>query len=236
MSAWAAKRFWKEARVEAAQGGFTVSLDGRGVKTPAKTALVVPTEAMAAAIALEWDAQEGKIDPRTMPVTRTANAALDKVAPQHAEVAAMLAEYGGTDLLCYRAERQPILAERQEASWGPWLAWAAERYGAELTVTAGVIPVAQPEAALARLAEEVAAIDAFRLAAFHDLVMISGSLVLALAFAEGRLSAEAIWDLARLDESYQIEEWGADEEAAEEAELKRAALLHAGRFWALCTA
>lgn len=233
MAAWVAKRFWKAAQAEAIEGGFRVTLDGRAVKTPAKTALVVPSLALAEAIAAEWDAQEGEIDPRSMPLTRAANAALDKVAPQFDEVVDMLAEYGGTDLICYRAERDAVLLERQEAAWGPWVAWAEARFGAKLTVTRGVIPVAQPEAALAALHAPVAAMSAFQIAAFHDLVAISGSLVMALAVAEGALDAATLWDLSRVDESYQIEQWGADEEAAEEAALKRGALLQAERFWAL---
>lgn len=119
MSGWAKKRFWKETTVESVEGGYGVFLDGRAVKTPAKAALVVPTEAMAEAMAAEWDAQEGEIDPNTMPVTRSANAAIDKVAVQHTEVADMLAEYGGSDLLCYRATSPEELIARQAEGWDP---------------------------------------------------------------------------------------------------------------------
>ena len=104
MSEWAPRRFYKHATVEEAEGGFTVHLDGRPLRTPGKVPLVVPTRGIAEAMAEEWRAQDEKIDPRTMPFTRTANSAIDKVAPQHADVAAMLAEYGDSDLLCYRAE------------------------------------------------------------------------------------------------------------------------------------
>lgn len=233
MSGWTAKRFWKAATVVPAEGGFAVQLDGRVVKTPAKAALLLPTRALAEAVAAEWLAQDEKVDPASMPVTRAANAALDKVAAQHAEVAALIAAYGETDLLCYRAEGPEELVSLQTAAWDGWLDWAAVRYGARLAATRGVVPVAQPEAALAALAARVAACDIWELAALHDLVGITGSLVLGLAVAEGALDAEAAWDASRIDETWQIAQWGEDEEAAEMAVLKRQALLAAERFWHL---
>lgn len=234
MSNWVPKRFWKSAEVTEVAGGYGVALDGRVVKTPARADLVVPTRAMAQAIALEWDAQVEKIDPMTMPFTRTANSAIDKVAHQKDGVVAMLSEYGGTDLLCYRALGQDALLERQAAAWDPLLAWAAEVFDAPLNITQGVIPVEQPEASVARLYATVAAFDSFQIAALHDLVAITGSLVLALAVARGHIDAGQAWTIARIDEDFQIEAWGADEEAAELAETKRNALLHAERFWGLC--
>lgn len=233
MSGWKAKRFWKEATVHEDAAGFGVKLDGRAVKTPAKTALNVPSRAMAEAIAAEWDAQEGKVDPFTMPVTRSANAAIDKVRTQAAEVAELIAAYGETDLLCYRAETPEALVARQAAAWNPWLDWAETRFGARLDATRGVIPVAQPEPALQALAARVALCDEWELAALHDLVSITGSLVLGLAVAEGALSAAEAWEISRIDEHWQIEQWGEDEEASEQAALKKQALLHAERFWAL---
>ncbi|MBD3786358.1 MAG: ATPase [Sphingomonadales bacterium] len=233
MSGWSAKRFWKAAEAVAAEGGYGVVLGGRPVRTPAKAPLMVPSLALAQAIAAEWDAQDEKIAPETMPVTRAANAAIDKVRAQQAEVAELIAEYGGTDLLCYRAEAPEELIARQSAAWDGWLDWAAAQYGARLVVTVGVIPVAQPPEALAALRARVAAMDPFELAALHDLVGITGSLVLGLAVAEGALGAAEAWDLARIDETWQIEQWGADEEAAEQAALKREALLAAERFWQL---
>ena len=160
MSGWAPKRFWTSAEVAEAPGGFAVTLDGRQVKTPAKAPLVVPSRALAEAIAREWQAQDEKIDPATMPVTRGANAAIDKVRSQHAEVAALIADYGGTDLLCYRAEAPRELVARQSEHWDPLLDWAEAALGARLAVTQGVVPVAQPEAALAALGARVAAMDA----------------------------------------------------------------------------
>lgn len=233
MSGWVAKRFWKTALVEAVAGGFTVKLDAREVKTPAKAALVLPTRAMAEAVAAEWDAQVTKIDPRTMPVTGSANAAIDKLGHQKAEVAGLIAAYGETDLLCYRAERPEALVARQAEAWDPWLDWAAQSFGARLRVTQGVVPVAQPEAAQAALAARVARCDIWELAALHDLVSLTGSLVLGLAVAEGRLCAAEAWRLSRIDEQWQTEHWGEDEEAAERAVVKEQAVLHAERFWIL---
>ena len=199
MSAWKAKRFWKESTAEPYEGGFAVLLDGRLVKTPAKTSLVVPTLEMAQAIAAEWDAQEGEVDPNTMPVTRSANAALDKVATQHAEVASLIADYGGTDLLCYRADAPEPLIQRQAALWDPVLDWAADSLKARLTVASGVMHVAQEPQVLKALHRRVAEMSPFQLAAFHDLVGLSGSLILGFAAVADLHPIEEIWALSRDD-------------------------------------
>lgn len=234
MSTWKAKRFWKEATVEACEGGFTVKLDGRGVKTPAKTPLVVPTEALARMIAAEWDAQEGAVRPETMPATRMANSALDKVAPQFDAVAAMLAEYGGTDLLCYRATEPQTLISRQAEGWDPLLDWAAETLGARLLTGQGVMHVAQDPAAVAALARLLSEVSSFELAALHDLIAISGSLVLGLAVAHGRLSADEAFTLSRIDETWQAEQWGRDEDADALEAVRHTDLGFASRFLAAC--
>lgn len=234
MSTWTARRFWTTASAVPVEGGFTVHLDARPVRTPLKAPLVVPTLALAEAVAAEWQAQEKTVNPETMPFTRTANSAIDKVMPQFAAVADMLAEYGGSDLLCYRADGPADLVALQARHWDPILDWARAELGADLTRTTGVMHVAQPETSLETLRAHVHALSAFQLAAFHDLVAITGSLVLALAVARGRLTAEAAWTLSRVDEDWQISLWGEDEEAAESAALKRAALLQADRFFALC--
>lgn len=234
MSGWKAKRFWQAATAEPCEGGFTVRLDGRAVKTPAKAAFVLPTLAMAEAAAREWDAQTGVVKPETMPVTRTANSAIDKLGQQRDEVAGLLAAYGASDLLCYRATGPEALIARQAAGWDPLLSWSAEVLGAPLQVTAGIVPVAQPGESLVRLRAEVDAFDAFRLAAFHDFVAITGSLILALAITRGRISAAEAFDLSRIDESWQTEFWGVDEDAAALEAAKRQALLEAEQFYALC--
>ncbi len=234
MSAWKAKRFWKDATADSCDGGFTVRLDGRAVKTPAKTLLVVPTLALAQAIAAEWDAQQGLVKPDTMPHTRTANSALDKVATQFAQVAENMALYGGTDLLCYRATGPQELIDRQQAQWGPLLDWCSTDLGAPLIATAGVMHIEQPDASLGQLSALVHGWTPFQLAAAHDLIAISGSLVLALAVTKGRLTPDQAWALSRIDESWTDEQWGVDDDAAHLESLKRAAFTHAARFFALC--
>ncbi|MCL6283590.1 ATPase [Ruegeria sp. 2012CJ41-6] len=235
MGEWAAKRFWSESAVVGAQDGFRVELDGRGVKTPAKAALILPTRAMAEAVAQEWDMQEGRIDPLSMPVTRSANAAIDKVRIQHAEVADMLAAYGDTDLVCYRTAHPQALANRQAQAWDPVLDWAAATLDARLTAVQGVVHTPQPAQALAVLSDRVHALDPFQLAAFHDLVSLSGSLLLGFATALDWRDADEIWHLSRIDEHWQEDQWGSDDEATAHAELKRQSFLHAKRFFDLST-
>ncbi len=236
MSEWSTKRFWTLTQVVATDGGYGVSLDARAVRTPLRHPLVVPTRGLAELIAAEWEAQAVRVDPRTMPATRTANAAIDKVAPQRAEVVAMLAAYGGSDLLCYRAPGPAPLVARQAAGWDPLLDWAAQALDVRLAVGTGVMPVVQEATALARLAAHVDAMEPFALSAFHDLVSLSGSLVLALALSRGRIDAAGAWALSRLDEDWQAEQWGADDEATATAQLKMAAFLGASRFYELATA
>jgi chaperone required for assembly of F1-ATPase len=227
MSEWKLKRFWKTAAPAEAEGGYTVKLDGRSVRTPAKALLVVPTLAFAEVIAAEWNAQDEEIDPQTMPFTRSANAAIDKVATQHREVASLLAEYGESDLLCYRAEDPDALVSRQAATWDPYLEWAAETLEARLVPVEGLTPVPQDAAALTRLSARTHALDPFTLTAFHDLVSLTGSLVLGFAALLGAKPGAEIWAASRLDEIWQIEQWGADEEAEEVAKRKQSDFLHA---------
>lgn len=236
MSDWKPKRFWKTATATPVDDGFTVLLDARPVRTPAKAALKVPTLAMAQAIAAEWDSQEKLVDPRTMPVTRGANAAIDKVLTQRHEVIALLAEYGDSDLLCYRAAGPEALIARQAAGWDPVLDWAAKALKARLFVGEGVMHVPQTAQALETLAAELKKFDEFAIAAAHDLVSISGSLVLALAVTKGTLTPDEAWMLSRIDEHWQIEQWGADDEATAHELLKKQAFLDAAAFYRLTKA
>ncbi|NBO20408.1 MAG: ATPase, partial [Rhodobacteraceae bacterium] len=160
--------------------------------------------------------------------------AIDKVAPQHAAVAAILAEYGGSDLICYRAEGPMSLVARQAMVWDDLILWARDALGAELIVTTGVMHRAQPDASLQNLAARVAALSPFHLAGFHDLVALSGSLVIALAVIHGRLAPDAAWQASRVDETWQAEQWGLDDEAAALAEVKHHDFLRAARFYELC--
>lgn len=191
---------------------------------------------MAAAIAAEWDAQTGEIDPRSMPVTRAANSALDKVIAQRAEVIDLIAEYAGTDLLCYRATSPEALQMLQANAWDPLLDWADATFGARLRVTQGIAPIEQDPEALDRLKAEVAAMTAFELVALYDLVGITSSLVLGLAVTRGHSEAEAVWAVSRIDDHWQISQWGEDEEAANEASHRHAALIEAAAFWKLARA
>ncbi|AXT35304.1 ATPase [Phaeobacter sp. LSS9] len=231
MSEWKQKRFWKTVSVAETENGFAVELDGRRVKTPAKAALAVPGRDMAEAIAAEWEAQTESVDPSTMPVTRSANAAIDKVSHQHGEVSDMLSDYGDSDLLCYRAEMPAELVQRQAEIWDPALEWAAETLGARLEPRSGILHAPQNPEALARLRGLVHEMTPFQLAAFHDLVAMSGSLVLGFAAAKGWRPADQIWEMSRLDELWQEQQWGQDEEAQATADLKRRAFLHAKRFY-----
>jgi len=231
MAEWAAKRFWEKATVEVAGDGYQVLLDGRKLRTPVKSELIVPSREMAEAIAAEWQAQEEKIDPMTMPVTRSANAALDKVGPMHAEVAALVADYGGTDLLCYRAESPEGLVERQNAAWDPLLEWAADTLSAPLKTATGIVHVEQDAVVLETLAKRVSGMDAFQLAAFHDLVGMSGSLIIGFAVIHNVLPVPELWRCSRIDEDWQIEQWGEDDEATATEAGKRQGFEHAARFY-----
>lgn len=231
MSGWVKKRFWTNVIVAPADRGFAILLDGRPLKTPAKAPLVVPTRAFAEVVAEEWRAQTEVINPATMPATRAANAAIDKVRGQMSEVAALIADYGDSDLLCYRADGPEALALREAAAWDPILDWAAHRYGLRPLVRCGVVHAAQPAALLDSLRVDVERMTAFELACFHDLVSVSGSLLIALAVIDRFATPEALWSASRVDEDWQIEQWGADDEATILAESRHTAFLNAARFY-----
>ncbi|MCA8879535.1 MAG: ATPase [Rhodobacteraceae bacterium] len=233
MPEWKARRFWRESDVVATPGGFELRLDGRGLRTPAKAPLTLPSRALAEAIRAEWDAQAEKIDPRSMPLTRLANSAVDTVAVQQRAVAEVVAAYGESDLVCYRADAPDALAERQAKGWDPLVDWAATSLGAPLKIGTGVMFIRQSDAALAALASRVHALDPWDLAALHELVALSGSLVIGLAVIEAVQPHEALWRVSRIDEDWQQELWGVDEEAAAAAALKAEAFLDAARFHAL---
>ena len=201
------KRFWREVRVDAER---VVRLNDRPVRTPGRVPLALPTPALAAAVADEWRSVGDTLDPRAMPLTGLANAAIDRVAPDPATFAAGLARYGESDLLCYRADVPEPLVARQRTAWDPLLAWASARYDVHFEVTAGVIHRAQPPGTLARLAEAVAARDAWRLAGLSPVVTVTGSLIAALALDEGAADAETVWAAGEIDEGWQREMWGDD--------------------------
>ena len=234
MAAWAPKRFWSDVHVEPLASGFGIRLDKSPLRTPAKQPLFLPTHDLAQAVAVEWQAQDGAVQPASMPLTRYANSAIDKVVPQLAAVVAVVAAYGASDLLCYRAADPQTLIDRQAEAWDPCLAWAGQDLDAPLIVTTGVMPVAQPPESLQNLTQAVARLSPFALAAFHDLAAISGSLVLALAVARGHMTRDAAWNACRIDENWQAEVWGTDEEAAQTAALREDAFAQAERFLQMC--
>lgn len=231
MSEWKQKRFWNDATITQENGGWSVKLDGRTVKTPAKAGLILPTKTMAQAVAAEWHAQKDEINPLSMPFTRSANAAIDKVRIQRAEVADMLAAYGDADLVCYRADSPDTLVARQAAEWNPFLDWAADRFGARLLPRTGILHESQDAYALALLSDEVHMLSDFSLAAFHDLVGLTGSLILGFAAAKDAFPLPRIWAASRLDELWQEEQWGVDQGAQEAAGIKESAFFHAKAFY-----
>jgi len=229
------KRFYKETAVDLGDGGHRVLLDGRPMRTPAKAVLVVPTRALAEAIAAEWGQVPDKADINVshLPLTRLAATGLDRVTSQRARVIEDTAKYAGSDMLCYRASEPETLVKRQQETWQPLLDWAAGRYGARLVIVEGLAFVEQPAAAVARLGEVVAAHSDLGLSALYNLTHISGSLIVALAVAEGHLSAADAFAAAQLDELYQIERWGEDPIATKRHEGIRHDIDSSARFLAL---
>jgi len=224
------KRFWKEVAAVRENGGWAIQIDGRPVRTPARAPLVVPTEALAAAIADEWRSVEGEIDPRAMPLTGLANAAIDRVAPELKAFAGGLARYAEADLACYRSEWPPELVERQTTGWDSLLSWARRRYDVDFSTTSGLMHVPQPQATVEQLSHAVGSLDAFRLAGLSPLVSIGGSLLAALAVLEKAMSPEEAWQAVSIDDRWQLEQWGKDAEAKTALENRRRDFLAAARF------
>ena len=224
------KRFWKEAEITAEDGGWGIAVDGKAVRTPAREPLVVPTRGLAEAIAAEWNAAGETIEPRAMPLTGLANAAIDHVTGDPEQFARTLAQYGEGDLACYRAEAPRALVERQEQSWDRLLGWARRRFDVDFRTTCGIIPVQQPPATVQRLTHAVATLHPFQLAGLSPLVTIGGSLVAALAVLEGAIGADSAWEAVSIDDRWQLEKWGADGEAEAALEARRRDFLAAARF------
>ncbi len=221
------KRFYKSASVGV---GNVVLLDGRALKTPRGEPLDPPTYALADAIAEEWRAQGDEIDPQAMPFTKLANTAVDGVTPRREEVVAEIAAFAKHDHLCYRTDAPAELVRRQSEAWDPLLDWAAERYGAPLMPVEGITSVAQPESSIVALRRAVEAFDPFVLPALHVIASICGSLVLALAVADKRLTAEEAFSLSLIDERFQAEKWGLDSGAEARAKRLERELVTAARF------
>ena len=216
------KRFWTVAGVEPVEGGWRVVLDGRGPKTPAHAQFILPTEASAQLVADEWAAQGEFIEPGTMPATRLAATAIDRVSQTREPVADEIAAYAGSDALCYLAEHPSGLVAEQATAWGPWRDWAASDLGVRLEVAEGIIHKAQDPDAIARVKALALEADDFALTGLATAVPLLGSAVLGLAVMRGALSGAEAFDLSRIDEIYQERHWGVDEEAAERTAGRRA--------------
>ncbi|MDJ0972720.1 MAG: ATP12 family protein [Kiloniellales bacterium] len=227
------KRVYKEARAAAVEGGFEVQLDGRTLRTPAGGRLVLPAEALATAIATEWQAQGDKINPETMPMMSLACTALDRVVGQRDQIVEEILRFAETDLLCHRADTPAELARRQSETWQPLMDWAAQELEAPLQATTGILAVVQPPESLAALRRTVEGLDDLALTALSVAVSAAGSLVIGLALLRGRLDPEAAFEAAELDTSYQIELWGEDPEATRRRAVCRADLDAAARLVAL---
>ena len=227
----APKRFYKTSRAEAMDGGFAVMLDGRALRTPRQTRLILPTEPLAALIASEWEAQGERIRLGEMAATRLAFTAVDRVGAARTQTVAEVVRYAGADLLCYFAEAPRALVARQEKVWSPLLAWADATLGVRLVRVGGIMHQPQPEASLARVGELAAAADDFGLAGLTYAAGLFGSAVLALAVQAGEIDGEAAFDISRVDEAFQEEQWGLDDEAADRTAKRRVEAVMIGAWF-----
>ena len=230
------KRFWKQANAVERDGGWGVELDGKPLRTPARDSLTVPAEALAKAIAAEWNGVEDKIDPGAMPLTGLANAVVDRVAPDKEAFAEGISRYAEGDLACYRAEGPSPLVERQVELWDMLLGWGRRRFDVDFCTTSGIVHVDQPAATIDRLSHAVAALDPYRLAGISPLVTIGGSLLAALGVLEGAFTPDQAWEAVTVDEQWQLDQWGLDAEAEAAFEKRRRDFMAAARFLELLNA
>lgn len=228
------KRFYTRAEVAVSDTGFSVTLDGRTVRTPAGHPLVLPHQGLAAAVAAEWLAQGETVKPHEMPMMQLASTALDRVAPSRDMIINEMIRYAGTDLLCYRAESPQDLVERQRAVWQPILDWIDAQIGAPMPVTTGLLPIAPPDGSVGALRAHITAYDDIRLTALQNAVASMGSLLLGIALVDGHLTAEEAFAASQLDETYQIELWGEDPEATKRREVLRNDIAASARLLELC--
>ncbi|MEO0607560.1 MAG: ATP12 family protein [Pseudomonadota bacterium] len=207
------KRFYKQASIAPGDGGFAVELDGRAIKTPAKAPLMLPSEALASVVAGEWAAQGETLDLQGMTLTRLANVAIDHTPRTRPDLAAELARYAGTDVTCYLADGPRTLQARQEAAWKPWREWAGRELNVVLVPVIGIMASPQPQASLDAVQTHALSLDDFSLTALTWACSLLGSAVLALAVQQRALTAPEALALSCVDEDWQIEQWGEDDEA-----------------------
>jgi chaperone required for assembly of F1-ATPase len=227
------KRFYKDAEAVRTDDGFSVTLDGKRLRTPANAPLVLPTVALAEALAAEWQAQAGEIRPLAMPLMRLVSTAIDRVAPQRDAVVAEIVAYAGSDLVCYRVCEPAALVARQQALWQPLVAWMRERYDVALALTTGIVPLRQAERVVGALRAVVESHPTMELTGLHALTTAAGSLVVGLAALEGRLDPAGVWAAAQLEEDFQIEQWGEPPEAQRRRQALREDIEASCRFVAL---
>jgi chaperone required for assembly of F1-ATPase len=227
------KRFYKSASIESIESGWRVLLDGRPIRTPKKSSLVVPTAALADALADEWRMQDGIVEPSTMLLNRTANTIIDHIVEHRDAVIAEIAKFGATDLICYFADEPEELIVRQRYVWLPLIDWARDVIGARLKCGHGVQHLAQNPEAICALNKTVSALSNWQLAPLHIMVSISGSLVIGLALLRGRLTVAEAWAAGQVDELFQAEMWGEDDFAAKNRADRLADLAAAARFASL---
>lgn len=225
------KKFYSAVTVVPEQQGYAVALDGRTIKTPGKVSLLMPSEALAIAVADEWRAQGEEVDPDTMPLTQLVNTAIDRVGTRVDEVIEELVAYAHTDLVCYRATDQDELVIKQNEVWQPYLDWLKLTLGVGLQVTSGIMPLTQDNDVTDALREELRQFDVFTLTAFHAFVAGFGSIVIALALVRGFKDFENCWEASHLDEAHQESLWGLDAEIEEKRVRLKTELLASLDLW-----
>ena len=209
------KRFYEQVALQKTADGYGLLLDGRALKTPMKTTLMVPGKSLAEAIQAEWQAVEDEIAPMAMPMTALAFTCIDRVMTQRDELVRQMVQYAGNDLICYREDGDQLLAEKQNQSWNRWTEWAASELGMKFQMTAGIMPIDQPDGVAEKAAEQMADLSDWHLTLLVRLASLGGSFTLAMAFIKGAMDAQEFYQLSHLDELYQMEKWGADAEAQE---------------------
>ena len=227
------KRFYKTVTIAEEDGGFVVKLDDHRLKTPEKKPLIIPTRAMTEVVKEEWDSQEDSIDPARMPMTKLLNTMLDRVEARRDEIIEDLVRFGGNDQLCYRANSPEDLVHRQETVWTPLLNWVKDHYDIHLKVTSGVLHMAQEPDELLKIRKILEGMDSYELTALHNITTLTGSLTIGLGLHAGKIDMEEAWKAGQLDETYQAEKWGKDEEAEQRRRQIKAELGDAVRFLSL---
>ena len=221
MTASPARRFYRKVAVTGTAAPFSVTLDERSLRTPLKRALDLPTKRLAEAVASEWAAQAEKIDPHSMPYTKLANTAVDRVNSDRERIMSEIVDFAGSDLVCYRAEKPRDLIERQSRAWQPVLDWARATFAAEFLVTEGIVHIEQPSRSLGAMRDYLGSKSPWALTALHNMTTLTGSALIAAMACDGAILPAEAWLAAHVDEDWQIEQWGSDEEARHRRDYRK---------------